>query len=176
MEVKGEITDFSIDVETRKPKIIFLISSNEITSLQEFKGLKLNLKITKYRAKRSLDANAYMWVLISELQEVISRPKEEIYKDLIKEIGVYEVVPIKDIAVEKFCDAWSQNGLGWITETTKSKLEGYTNVLAYYGSSTYDTKQMTRLIDLVIQECNQYGIETRSQEELESMLKEWDKK
>ena len=101
---------------------------------------------------------------------------EEIYKDLIKEIGVYEVVPIKDIAVEKFCDAWSQNGLGWITEITKSKLEGYTNVLAYYGSSTYDTKQMARLIDLVIQECNQYGIETRSQEEIESMLKEWDKK
>lgn len=173
MEIKGEITDFSIDIYTRKPRVTFLLSSNEITRLQELKGVKLNLRITKYKPKRSLDANAYMWVLISELQDIINRPKEEIYKDFIKEIGVYEVIPIKDIAVEKFCEAWSLNGLGWITETTKSKLKGYTNVLAYYGSSTYDTKQMARLIDLVVEECKQYGIETRSPEEIESMLSAW---
>lgn len=130
-------------------------------------------EVKDYKEKRSLDANAYMWVLIQKIQEIINVPKEEIYKDLIKTIGVYEVVPIKNEAVNKFCEAWKHNGLGWITETTKSKLEGYTNVLAYYGSSTYDTKQMTRLIEEVLQECRQLDIETKSKEEINSLLRSW---
>lgn len=112
--------------------------------------------------------------MLGELQEVLNIPKEEIYKDLIKNIGSYEVVPIKNEAVEKFRNAWSKNGLGWITETTKSKLEGFTNVLAYYGSSVYDSKEMSRLIDLIIEECKQFNIETKTKAELDSLLKEWD--
>lgn len=115
----------------------------------------------------------YAWVLLGELQEVLNIPKEDIYKDLIKNIGSYEVIPIKNEAVEKFRNAWSKNGLGWITETTKSKLEGFTNVLAYYGSSVYDSKEMSRLIDLIIEECKQLGIETKPKAELDSMLLEW---
>lgn len=130
-------------------------------------------EVKDYKEKRSLDANAYMWVLIQKIQEIINVPKEDIYKDLIKTIGVYEVVPIKNEAVDKFCEAWKHNGLGWVTETTKSKLEGYTNVLAYYGSSTYDTKQMTRLIEEVLQECRQLDIETKPEEEINSLLRSW---
>ena len=118
----------------------------------------------------------YAWILLGELQEVLNIPKEEIYKDLIKHIGSYEVVPIKNEAVEKFRNAWSKNGLGWITEITKSKLEGFTNVLAYYGSSIYNSKEMSRLIDLIIEECKQFNIETKPKAELDSLLKEWENK
>lgn len=68
-----------------------------------------------------------------------------------------------------------KTGLGWICETTKSKLEGYTNVLAYYGSSTYNTQEMSRLIDALVFECNQFEVETKPKEEIDSMLKEWEK-
>ena len=61
-----------------------------------------------------------------------------------------------------------------VTETTKSKLEGFTNVLAYYGSSTYNTKEMSRLIDLIVRECNQLNIETKSKSEIDSLLKQWE--
>lgn len=130
-------------------------------------------EVSEHKQKRSLDANAYMWVLLSKIQEKLKVPKEEIYRDLIQNIGSYEVVPIKNEAVEKFRQAWSKNGLGWITDTTKSKLEGYTNVLAYYGSSTYNTSEMSRLIELVIQECRQLEIETKSKTEIESLLRSW---
>lgn len=132
-------------------------------------------EIKEYKEKRSLDANAYAWVLLGKLQDKLHIPKEEIYRDAIKNIGSYEVIPIKNEAVDKFRQAWSKNGLGWITETTKSKLDGYTNVLAYYGSSIYDTKEMTRFIELIIQECEQLNIETKSKAEIDSLLKEWDK-
>lgn len=115
-----------------------------------------------------------MWLLISKLQEKLDITKEEIYKDVIKNIGAYEVIPVKNEAVERFTEAWKHNGLGWICETTKSKLEGFTNILAYYGSSTYNTKEMSRLIELIVQECNQLNIETKSKSEIDSLLKQWE--
>lgn len=82
-------------------------------------------EVKVYKHKRSLDSNAYAWVLLGKLQDKLHIPKEEIYKDLIRNIGSYEIVPVRDEAVEKFRQAWSKNGLGWITETTKSKLERF---------------------------------------------------
>lgn len=141
-----------------------LVAINNI----EDENKKYELK--EYKEKRSLDANGYCWVLLGKLQESLGIPKEDIYRDLIKYIGSYEVVPIKNEAVDKFCNAWHKNGIGWLTETTKSKLEGFTNVIAYYGSSVYNSKEMSKFIDLIVQECQQLGIETKTEEEIKSLL------
>ena len=174
IQTTGVITDINIDYNTSKPKISLLLDTGNIDIIEELKNeSKLNIELKKYNKRRSLDSNAYAWVMLGELQEVLNIPKEEIYRDIIRNIGSYEVVPIKNEAVEKFCSAWSKNGLGWVTETTKSKLEGFTNVLAYYGSSVYSVSEMSRLIDLIVQECRQLGIETKPKAELDSMLIEW---
>lgn len=174
MKSVGIIEDISIDYRTQKPKILITLNEREsLSGLEELKEDKLSIEIKKYRNKHSLDANAYMWVLISKLEEKVNISKDEIYKDAIRNIGVYEVIPVKNEAVERFIEAWTKNGLGWVCETTKSKLEGYTNVLAYYGSSTYDTAEMSRLIDLIVQECKQLNIETMSKEELDSLIESW---
>lgn len=177
MKSIGTIEDISIDYKTQKPKILLVLNEREcISSLEELKEDKLSVEIKKYRNKRSLDANAYMWVLISKLEEKVNIPKDIIYKDAIRNIGVYEVIPVKNEAVDRFIEAWTKNGLGWVCETTKSKLEGYTNILAYYGSSTYNTAEMSRLIDLIVQECKQLNIETMSKPELDSLIESWDRK
>lgn len=177
MKSVGTIEDISIDYKTQKPKILIVLNEREcISSLEELKEDKLSVEIKKYRHKRSLDANAYMWVLISKLEEKVNISKDVIYKDAIKNIGVYEVIPVKNEAVDRFIEAWTKNGLGWVCETTKSKLEGYTNILAYYGSSTYNTAEMSRLIDLIVQECKQLNIETMSKSELDSLIESWDRK
>lgn len=133
-------------------------------------------EIKEYKKKRSLDSNAYCWTLLGKLQDKLNIPKEEIYRDLIRDIGSYEIVPIKDEAVEKFRQAWSKNGLGWITDTIKSKLEGYTNIVTYYGSSSYNTAEMSKLIELIVQECKQLGIETKPENEIKSLIEGWGKK
>ncbi len=174
MKSIGIIEDISIDYKTQKPKILLMLNEREsLPSLEELKEDKLSIEIKKYRKNRSLDANAYMWVLISKLEEKINISKDIIYKDAIKNIGVYEVIPVKNEAVERFIEAWTKNGLGWVCETTKSKLEGYTNILAYYGSSTYNTAEMSRLIDFIVQECKQLNIETMSRTELDSLIESW---
>ena len=69
--------------------------------------------------------------------------------------------------------SWKRMGLGWQTDTFPSKIDGCTNVALYYGSSTYDVPTMSRLIDNIVQDCKALGIETKSSEELESLLGEW---
>ena len=174
MKSIGIIEDISIDYKTQKTKILLVLNEREsLSSIEELKEDKLSIEIKKYKNKRSLDANAYMWVLISKLEEKLNISKDIIYKDAIRNIGVYEVIPVKNEAVERFIEAWTKNGLGWVCETTKSKLEGYTNILAYYGSSTYNTAEMSRLIDFVVQECKQLNIETMSRTELDSLIESW---
>lgn len=141
--------------------------------LEQDKDKKYEIK--EYKEKRSLDANGYMWKLIGEISKKLRIEKEEIYRDAIRNIGVYEVIPVKNEAVNRFIEGWCHNGLGWICETTKSKLEGFTNILAYYGSSTYNTKEMSRLIDLIVQECKQLDIETMTPSELSILKEEWKK-
>lgn len=133
------------------------------------------VEIKAWREKRSLDANAYCWNLIGALSEKLNIPPADIYRGMIRDVGGNtEVVCVKESAAEKLCGGWGHNGIGWLTETFPSKIEGCVNVILYYGSSTYDTAQMSRLIDLVVEECKARGIETRTPKELENMLNLWE--
>lgn len=130
--------------------------------------------ITKKRKKRSLDSNAYAWVLIDKLAAALNLPKAEVYRMEIKEIsGVSETVCVPNAAVKRFCETWEKNGLGWQTDVFPSKLKNCMNVVLYYGSSTYDTAQMNKLIDNIIEDCKALGIETLPPERLEFMKEEW---
>ena len=178
MNTTGEIKDISIDFQTQKPKITILLNSNEINQVEELKGLKLNVELKKWIKKRTLDCNAYMWVLIQKIAEKISTEntvisKEQIYRDAIKEVGAYSIVPIKSEAVEEWTRIWKSNGIGWICETQPSKLDGFTNVMCYHGSSVYNQKEMNRLVNVIVEECRNLGIETKPDEELKSLLEEW---
>ena len=143
-------------------------------AFDSLKDKEVEVTIKKYSKRRSIDANRYFWALAGKLAVALGTTKEEIYRHYIPDIGDnYEVVPIKDAAVEKFRKAWEKNGEGWVTETRVSKLTGYTNVLAFYGSSTFSVEQMSRLINLLIDDCHTHGIETATPSELALLLEEW---
>ena len=143
-----------------------------IDSLKE--GKAYDVEIKEHREKRSLDANAYFWVLADRLAEKTRIPKTDIYRSYIREIGGnHEVVCVADSAVEKLRSGWERNGLGWQTDTMPSRLPGCARVVLYYGSSTYDTAQMSRLIDLIVQDCREQGIETLPPDKLAGMMEEW---
>lgn len=133
-------------------------------------GQKYTVTIKKYRQKRSLDANAYLWTLINKLSVKLNLPPKELYQHYIPDVGDNsDVVCIKTEAVKKFCEMWEHNGPGWCTDILSSKIDGCTNVVCYYGSSTYDTAQMARLIDKVVNDCKSLGIETLTPDELARM-------
>lgn len=145
-----------------KPRITLEFASK--AALAEMEGLDdVSVEIKKYREKRSLDQNALAWVFIDKLAEKIGAPPDEVYRHEIKQIGgVSETVCVLDKAADKLVETWKMNGLGWSAEKMPSKIEGCANVVLYFGSSTYDTAQMTRLIDVILQDCKAVGIDTTS--------------
>ena len=132
-----------------------------------------DLTIREHRKKRSLDANAYAWVLINKIADAMRLPPVIVYKQAIENIpGNHEIMPIKEEAFEKFKAIWEAQGIGWpCKKLGKSKFPGYVNVQAYYGSSTYDSRQFSMLLDSLTQDCASLGIETKSQEEIDSLLR-----
>lgn len=133
-------------------------------------------EIKKKKNLRSLNANSYAWKLCSEIAKILGITKEEVYKKVIKESGEFEVVPIKVEAVEMFVKSWTNKGLGWLCDIQKSKLKGYVNIVIYYGSSVYDTKQMSILIDSLVQEAKMLGIVTLDELEIERLLNEYEER
>lgn len=131
--------------------------------------------IKEYRERRSLDANAYMWVLVGKLSGKLGLPPEEVYRAAIRDVGDnYEVMPVRNDALERWKIIWQSNGLGWLCEEIgPSKLDGYTNVRNFYGSSAYDKAQMSRLINNIVQDCKAQDIETLTPAELARLTEEW---
>jgi hypothetical protein len=135
-----------------------------------------DLIIKEHRKKRSLDANAYCWVLIGKIADALRITPNEVYLEAIRGIGGnYEIIPIKAEATEKFRKAWSAQGIGWPCDDLGPcrDLNGYHYLRAFYGSSTFDTRQMSILIDNLIQDCEALGVETWPPEKLALLKEEW---
>lgn len=177
MKLTGKLVDASIDFVTGKPRVTMVFNEKSIfvqgyDSLKDLEKISIDLK--PYRERRSLDANAYCWVLLDKIAEKIGVPKENIYKDAIKNIGGNcEIVCVTNEAVSNVCHGWERNGLGWQTDTFPSKIEGCTNIILYYGSSVYDTSQMSRLLDIIIQDCATLNIPTETPERIAEMKALW---
>lgn len=144
--------------------------------VRKHKDKVYDLEVKEHRKKRSLDSNAYAWTLINKLADVMRMPPTEVYRQAIQDIsGNSEILPMKEEAVEQFKLAWQHHGHGWICrDMGKSKLPGYRNLMVYYGSSVYNTKQMSALIDHLVQDCKALDIETLPPDKLSLMMQEWE--
>ncbi len=181
MQCTGEITDISIDYKTNKSKISLLLDSNEISVIEELKNQnKLSIEMKKWYQKRSLDANAYCWVMCDKIAKELSKDgtivtKEQVYKDSILQIGSFQPMIVEEKAFEDFKRIWEKQGLGYLVQEVSRK-DKCVKVHCYYGSSSYDTKEMSLLIQSIVELAQSLNIETKPKAEIESLLKEWEDK
>ena len=180
MQTTGIITNLDIDYETRKPKISVVLDTNEISIVEQLKNeSKLNIEMKKWYKKRSLDANSYCWVICDLIAKELSKngitTKEEIYRDAILQVGTFEPFIVQEKTFENFKRIWEKQGLGFLVQEVSRK-DKCVKVNCYYGSSTYDSKEMSLLIEILVQLAKSLNIETKSKAEIDSLLKEWDKK
>ena len=145
---------------------------------RELRGKTLSLALKQWRKKRSLDANAYFWVLCHKLAAKLRQPVNDVYRQYMRNIGGNaEILPVRNDAVETWVKNWESRGLGWICEVIgDSKIRKYTTVMCYYGSSCFDTATMCVLIDMVVGDCKEHGIETEPPERLASMMAEFERR
>lgn len=134
----------------------------------------VEVTIKKHREKRSLDANSYMWVLLDKLAQVLYTTKEELYIGYIRRLGMFKDFTLTEDEAKTFRVVWEAFGTGWPTEQVDYTPDGEKIIVrAYYGSSRYNTKQMSRLIDEIVEDCKEQGIETLPPHKLAAMMEEW---
>ena len=143
--------------------------------IEQTKDKQFELK--EFKEKGSLNANAYCWVLCDKIAKELSKEgtvttKEIVYKDAITQIGSFEPMMIEEKAFENFERLWSKQGLGFIVQEVSRK-DKCIRVNCYYGSSTYNTKEMSLLINLLVELAESLNIETKSENEINSLLEKW---
>jgi len=171
----GEVISFR-EIKLEQGKLIITPAREDLgkamSIVRNHKDKLYDLEIKEHRQKRSLDANAYAWVLINKVSDALRLTPKEVYRQAIQDIaGNHEIIPIKTEAADKFKEIWESQGLGWpCIDIGRSKIDGYRNMKAYYGSSTYDTRQMSLLIDHLVEDCRALDIETLPPDKLALLL------
>lgn len=181
MEITGKIINFNKDYKTSKVLVTLMLDTENIEEVERLSILdKLSVIIKKFFKKRSLDANAYCWVLCDKVAKELSKDgtvitKEQIYQDAILQIGTFEPFIVQESTFDRFKRIWEKQGLGFLVEEVNRK-DKCIKVHCYYGSSTYDSKEMSLLINLIVELAKSLNIETMPQQELNSLLESWGNK
>lgn len=155
----------------------FTTSENPEQMFDDLKDSPVKVEIRKASKSRSMSANAYAWVLIDKISEKTGINQTDVYRSAIREIGgVSTLLGMKDDAVPVFTENWQRGHLGRQVEIIPgSSKPGWSNVRVFYGSSEFDSTQMARLIDSLIQDAEALGIPTINDAEAERMISKWGK-
>ena len=137
-------------------------------------GKLLSIEIGQQKKKRSLDSNSYLWILCQKIAEAVQSTKELVYQQFVRDVGQFQIVPLQNEQVEFWINTWNDRGLGWYAEVLhESKIPGYTNIINYFGSSVYDQREMSVLLDEVVREAKELNIEVLPPAEIEALKKSW---
>jgi hypothetical protein len=152
-----------IDFQSGRLTLLFEPNEDFRETYEELKGCdKLSLEIRKYRVKRSLDANAYYWTLITKLATVLETSNAEQHNRMLALYGYPEIIDGKHCLVVLPDTEDAQNKIMKAEEyhlkPTSDVREGndgksYRTYVLLRGSRTYNTEEMARLINGLISEC-----------------------
>lgn len=147
---------------------------NEVKALEgkELDGYVLTLKKKK---NKSLTANAYMWQLAKKIAIKVDITEDDVYRKAVREVGAYIEMVVRSDEAETASKLWEKNGIGWFAEPYHHG-QGTTVLRFYQGSSVYDGEQMRRLIDYIVDEAKDLGIDTMSSTEKERLIQLWGQK
>ena len=166
--------------EYEKPEIVLSLKSarrevqEAVSEIKEIlaKGKHLAVDIKQHRAKRSLDANAMLWSILAQMAAVLNTTKDELYIEVLSHYGVFTHIVVKPEVVERVKEEWrTVRVLGEITVNGKTGIQ----MQCFFGSSTYDQKEFSVLLNGVIADAKEIGIDIVSESEKQRMLDEWGK-
>lgn len=171
MKITGRIAGESIDFKTGKPMLTL-----EVNERNDFEALvdemrdkeKLSIEVKQFRQHRSLNANAYAWLLIGQIADILRAGKDEIYLKLLKRYGQSELISVlSHVPIGNYVKYYEEAG--------ESKLNGkdFTHYRVYKGSSEFDTREMSIFIDGVVSEAKELGIQTETPNQIAEMKARW---
>lgn len=176
MQFTGLIKNIQTDWNTGETQIVFTL--NEKSALQEvdkLKDKKLSIKAVQYREKRSLDANAMLWACLGEIATAMTPPvdKWDVYLQMLKRYGKYTYICVKPNVVEAMKAQWRECEVIGEIEINGQKA---VQMLCYFGSSLLNSKEFSVLLEGVISEMREMGLQPPPSKEMQLALGAWEKK
>lgn len=152
--MRGRIVDIARGMDGRA-RVSLSLNPAAADELLKLTGCEVDVEIRKHRERRSLDANAYAWLLIGKIAEALSPPlpKEDVYMEMLRRYGQSGVVSVLTRAADDFRRAYKYTDV-------VSQGRGVTYIRYYIGTSEYDSREMSLFIDGVVEEARQLGIDT----------------
>ena len=177
MELTGQAVGASIDFDTNHFRITFEVNESDVVKNEYYKLKqydKLKIKAVRYTHRRSLDANAYFHVLVGKIADALTISKARTKNILICKYGQPQLLPDGSIMVYKTnapeAFMWEQESIHCIPVKYENNATFYK---VYRGSHTYDTKEMSILIDGTVADATALGIETMTPAELAEIKERW---
>ena len=173
-ELTGSVQNLAIDFKTQKAVLTLLIDQKNDAAdcFDKLGGVeKIAVKIDKHREKRSLNANAYAWLLIGKIGDILNASKEEVYLKMLKHYGQGEIISVlSHIPLDGFIKYYEKVG--------ESNLNGkdFTHYRVFKGSSEFDTREMSIFIDGIVNEAQDLGIQTKTPAQLAELKSLWGEK
>ena len=178
MESKGKLTDVSKDWSTGKFRLTFTVDRDVSGDIDSMKDKDLRIRAVRWREKRSLDANSYYWVLVSKIADIMQLSNTEVHNMLLSDYGQIEYMDghMMNVILLDSID-WKKLEYIHLRPTSATKILDNGKLYRFYyvmrGSHTYDSKEMSRLIDGTVNEAKELGIETMTPDEIERMVSAW---
>lgn len=176
MRFTGKLVGINRDWQTGKYNIMFTI--NEQSALSEVEKIKdcekLSIEAVQFRQKRSLDANALLWCCLGEIAASMNPPadKWDVYLLMLKRYGKYTYICVKPNVVDAVKAQWRECEIVGDIDINGQKA---VQMLCYFGSSTYDTKEFSTLLNGVISEMQEMGLEPPPSQDMRRALEQWEK-
>ena len=171
--MKGRLEDLTVNAFNGMQKLVLHITEGDARGLfDEYGDRELEISLSIPKKKRSKDANAYFWSLLKQLSEKLNTPQMELYRHYIREVGESEILSMPVKAVAPFERAWTKDHAGRFCEVLESN-DRLAFMQVFYGSSDFDSKTMGILIDLLVTDCKEQGIDTDTPAERQRLLEEW---
>lgn len=174
MKLTGKLQNVQRDWQTNKLNITFQIEEQPTEEINFWNTCeKLSIDVSKFRKKRSLDANGLLWSCLGEMANVLRVDKWELYLLMLKRYGQFTYICVKPNVVEAVKQQWREcEEIGEIDINGKKAIQ----LLCYFGSSTYNTQEFSILLDGVKSEMQELGLTPPASEEMRRAIEQWEKR
>lgn len=170
MRFRGKLKSIQKDFLSNNYIISFEMQEGTLDEADKIIEKDLTITAETYKDNRSGQANKLLWDCIGKLAKFQNKDKWDVYLEELKKYGQYTYTCIKPEAVETFKENWRECEVIGDLEINGKKA---TQLLCYFGSSTYNTKEFAQLLDGVIEDLKDAGLDTPHSKELEAAYEQW---
>lgn len=173
MNLTGQIDSVQRDWKSNKLNIAFQVNEQPTAEINELMQCeKLSIEVKRFRKHRSNDANRLLWHCIGELAIALRVTAWEVYLLMLKRYGKFTYICVKPSVVDAVKKQWREcEVIGEVDINGQKAVQ----MLCYFGSSTLDSKEFSVLLDGVISEMKEMGLETPTSKEMQRAIERWEK-